>query len=207
MREKGYFNMTLFEKSLKAVATLDSVLTTANETFKVEQKKMFATLKDPTKQIGEMRKALTETEAEQKRIFRETVQAEFAAVRDKVNAVVTAAPPADFLATLEAIKANGKNITDYEAAAFLEKYRSNYFAFRTIHEVLTGAGKSLNSYVMKPDAIANELDQGEKMLLNWGGDWKGSSYMGALLQNHTNPITALADRVQKFIDGRFTADE
>ena len=58
--------MAYFEKSLQAVATLDSVLTTANETFKTEQKRLLATLKDPTKQIGEMRKALNETEAEQK---------------------------------------------------------------------------------------------------------------------------------------------
>ena len=64
--------MAYFEKSLQAVATLDSVLTTANETFRTEQKKLLATLKDPTKQIGEMRKVLTETEAEQKRIFKGT---------------------------------------------------------------------------------------------------------------------------------------
>ena len=199
--------MALFEKSLQAVATLDSVLTTANETFKAEQKKLLATLKDPTKQIGEMRKALTETEAEQKRIFRETVQADFAAVRDKVNAVVTAAPPADFLATLEAIKANGKNITDYEAAAYMEKYKGNYFAFRTLHEVLTAAGKKLDSFVMKPDGISEEMNKGEQMLLNWGREWKGSNYMGALLQHHTNPITHLAEQVQKFIEGRFIVED
>ena len=199
--------MAYFDKSLQAVATLDSVLTTANETFRTEQKKLLATLKDPTKQIGEMRKALTENEAEQKRIFRETVQAEFAAVRTTVNAVVTTAPPADFLATLEAIKANGKNITDYEAAAFMEKYKGNYFAFRTLHEVLTKAGKNLDSYVMYPDRMAREIDQGEKMLLNWGREWKGSNYMGALLQNRTNPITSLAEMVQKFTEGKFTAED
>lgn len=199
--------MAYFEKSLQAVATLDSVLTTANETFRTEQKKLLATLKDPTKQIGEMRKALTETEAEQKRIFRETVQAEFAAVRATVNAVVTTAPPADFLATLEAIKANGKNITDYEAAAFMEKYKGNYFAFRTLHEVLAKAGKKLDSYVMYPDRMAREIDQGEKMLLNWGREWKGSNYMGALLQNRTNPIAALAEMVQKFTEGKFTVED
>ena len=198
--------MALFEKSLQAVATLDSVLTTANETFRTEQKKLLATLKDPTKQIGEMRKALTETEDEQKRIFRETVQAEFAAVREQVNAVVTAAPPADFLATLEAIKANGKNITDYEAAAYMEKYKGNYFAFRTLHEVLTAAGKKLDSFVMKPDGISSEMNQGEQMLLNWGREWKGSNYMGALLQNPRNPITHLAGTVQQFLEGRFVLE-
>lgn len=199
--------MALFEKSLQAVATLDSVLTTANETFKTERKKLLETLKDPTKQIGEMRQALTETEAEQKRIFRETVQEEFAAVRDKVNAVVTAAPPADFLTTLEAIKANGKNITDYEAAAFMEKYKGNYFAFRTLHEVLKAAGRKLDSFVMKPDRIVSEMDECEQMLLDWGREWKGSNYLGALLQDHTNPITSLAAMCQDFLDGRYSVEE
>ena len=199
--------MVYFEKSLKAVATLDSVLTAANETFRTEQKKLLATLKDPTKQIGEMRKALTETEAEQKRIFRETVQAEFATVRAKVNAIITAAPPADFMVTLEAIKANGKNITNYEATVFMEKYKDNYFAFRTLHEVLSNAGKDLDCYVMYPDRMALEINKGEQMLLNWGREWKGRNYMGALLQNHTNPITALAEMVQKFTEGKFTAED
>lgn len=199
--------MAFFENSLKAVVTLDSVLTTANETFRTEQKKLLDTLKDPTAKIGEMRKALTETETEQKRIFCDTVRADFAAVRAKVNAVVTAAPPADFLATLEAIKATGSKITDYEAAAFMEKYKGNYFAFRTLHEVLTNAGKDLQCYVMYPDRMAREIDQGEQMLLNWGREWKGKNYMGALLQHNSNPITALADMVEKFTEGKFTAEE
>jgi hypothetical protein len=31
--------------------------------------------------------------------------------------------------------------------------------------------------------------------------------MGALLQNRTNPITALAEMVQKFTEGKFTAED
>ncbi len=199
--------MAFFEKSLQAVKNLDSALTTANETFCAERKKLLDTLKDPAKQIGELRDALTATEQEQKRIFRETVQADFAAVRAAVNAIVTAAPPADFLATLEAIKANGRSITDYEAAAYMEKYKDNYFAFRTLHEVLTNAGKQLDCFVMYPDRMASNIDEGETMLLNWGREWKGNSYMGALLMHHTNPITSLADTVQKFTGGKYTVEE
>lgn len=199
--------MAYFEKSLQAVKTLDSALTTANATFNAERKQLMDTLKDPVPQIGAKRKILTETEEQQKRLFAETVRADFAAVRAKVNAIVAAAPPADFLATLEAIKANGKSITDYEAAAFMEKYKGNYFAFRTLHEVLTGAGKNLECYVMYPDRMAQEIDKGEQMLLKWGNEWKGKSYMGALLQHRTNPITALAEMVQKFTDGKFTVED
>ena len=89
----------------------------------------------------------------------------------------------------------------------MEKYKSNYFAFRTLHEVLTNEGKNLDGYIIYPDRLAREIDQGEKMLLKWGMEWNGSNYMGALLQNHTNPITALAEMVQKFTDGKFTAED
>ena len=200
--------MAYFEKSLQAVATLDSVLTTANETFKTEQKKLLDTLKDPTKQIGEMRKALTETETEQKQIFREIVKTEFAAVREKVNKVVTAAPPADFTATLEAIKANGKAITEYEAAAFLAKYKdSNYLAFRTIAEVLHRLDKAKDVHIIYPDAIMKDIEESENLFLNWVTNYKGASYMTALLLNKTNPITATAVKVEEFLNGKYTQED
>lgn len=188
---------------MQTVATLDSVLTTANETFRTEQKKLLATLKDPTKQIGEMRKALTETEAEQKQIFRETVQAEFTAVRAKVNAVVTAAPPADFTATLEAIKATGNAVTEYETAAIIAKYKDNYLAVRTLAEVLHQGGKAKDIRVVYPDAIVEEIEVAENLVMNWVTNYKGASYMTALLLNHTNPITALEEKVQRFLDGEY----
>lgn len=198
--------MALFEKSLKALATLNSVLTTTNETFKEEQKKLLATMKDPTKQIGEMRNALTETEAEQKRIFSEIVKEEFASVRDKIRSVVTAAPPADFGVTLEAIKAAGKSISSVEASMYLEKYKGNYTAFRSLHEAITQAGKKLDSYVLYPDGILEEMSQGEQMLLNTGREWRGTNYMVALLLSDKNPILALSEKVEAFISGRYSLE-
>ena len=199
--------MALFEKSLNAIKTLDSTIRTANETFKAEQKRLLDTYKDPTKQIGEIRAATDNTIMQAKAAFHEAVTADYNAVRGKVHAVVTAAPPADFLATLEAIKANGRNISDYEAAALVEKYKDNYFASRTLDEVLTAAGKKLGSYVKKPDHIADEINKSETMLHNWGRSYTGGSYMTALLLNHTNPVTMLADMVQQFLDGKYTTEE
>lgn len=199
--------MALFEKSLNAIKTLDSTIRTANETFKAEQKRLLDTYKDPSKEIGEVRAATDNTIMQAKAAFHEVITADYNAVRGKVHTVVTAAPPADFMATLEAIKANGRNISDYEAAAFVEKYKGNYFASRTLDEVLTAAGKKLGSYVKKPDHIADEIDKSETMLHNWGRRYTGSSYMTALLLNHTNPVTMLADMVQQFLDGKYTTEE
>lgn len=201
--------MALFEKSLNALATLNSVLTTANETFRAERKKLLETLKEPTKQIGEMRNALTETEAEQKRIFTELVKENFASVRGKIQTVVTAAPPSEFAGTLEAIRAAGKSITDIEASMYLEKYKGNYLAFRTLHEVLTQAGKNLETHLIYPDALLEEMSQGEQMIIRTGRDSAGtgtSSYMMALLQSDKNPIVSLSEKVEAFLDGRYSLE-
>ncbi len=199
--------MALFEKSLQAVANLDSIMTTANKTFEIEKKKAMDTYKDPVSHIGKLRAVLLETEEQQKLIFSETVKAEFAAVRDMVNKIVTTDAPLDFPATLEAIRVNGKGITEYEASAFLEKYKNNYLAFRTLADLLHKHGRAANISVLYPDAIMDDINDGERLLLNWGIQYKGSSYMGALLQSDNNPITALAVTVNEFLEGRYTLSE
>lgn len=198
--------MALFNKSLQAVATLETVLLAAYETFNTEKKKVLETLKNPTPEIGKMRDVLTQTEANAKKLFAETVRADFAAVREAVQKVTTAAPPADFPATLAAVNAAGKDISDHEAAALLEKYKGNYLAFRSLHAVLKKEGRDL-PHLIYPDAVMGEIDAGEKMVLDVGQNWKGATYMSALLQAKSNPITALADHVQKFIDGRYSLEE
>lgn len=200
--------MALFEKSLKAVATLEAVLITAYDTFNTEKKNVLDTLKHPEAEISKMRDVLTETEANAKKMFTETVQADFATVRNAVQKVVTAAPPADFAATLAAVNATGKAISDYEAAALMEKYNVNYLAFRTLHEVLRkDCGRDLKTHLIYPDAVMQEIEAGEKLILDVGQNWKGTTYMSALLQTDSNPITALAEFVQKFLDGRYSLED
>ncbi len=199
--------MKLFEKSLKGVAVLDSVMTTANATFKEEQKKAMETYRDPLPHIGKLRAVLIETEETQKNIFRETVKKEFAEARNKVNAVVTAGAPSDFPATLEAIKASGKDISEYEASAFLEKYKGNYLAFRTLAEVLHRMDRAKNVRVIYPDAIMYQINDCEAQLLNWCLTYKGSSILTGLLLSDSNPVTALEALVQDFIDGRYTQEK
>lgn len=200
--------MALFEKTLQGIANLDSIMTAANETYRTERKRIMDTYKDPSQKLGEIRRVLTETEAEQKQFFREIVKTEFAAVREKVNKVVTAAPPADFAATLEAIKANGKATTEYEAAAFLAKYKdSNYLAFRTLAEVLHRVDRANDVRIIYPDAIMKEIEEIETLVLNWVTNYKGSSYMTALLLNKTNPITATAAKVEEFLNGKYTLED
>lgn len=199
--------MKAFEKSLKALATLENVLVTARNNFEEEREKAVKTLREPTQKIGELREIYTATEAQAKKTFSELVKEDFASVREKIQTVVTTAPPSEFGGTLEAIRAAGKSITNVEASMYMEKYKGNYMAFRTLHEVLTQAGKKLEFHLIYPDGLLEEMSQGEQMVLNTGRDWNGtSSYMMALLQSNKNPILSLSEKVEAFLDGRYSLE-
>ena len=104
--------MALFEKTLQGIKDLDSVLSTAKDTFQAERKRLMDTYKDAVfaQKVKEIKRVYDETQAQQKALCLNIVQEDFSAVREKVSMVVTAAPPADFPATLEAIRASGKAI-------------------------------------------------------------------------------------------------
>lgn len=198
--------MALFEKTLQGIKDLDSVLSTAKDTFQAERKRLMDTYKDAVfaQKVKEIKRVYDETQAQQKALCLNIVQEEFSAVREKVSMVVTAAPPADFPATLEAIRASGKAISEYEAAALLEKYKGNYLAYRTLAEVLHQFGRAKGVLLNSPDSLMEELEDIENMVKNWIMGYSASSYMTALLTNHTNPVTALAGTVQEFLDGQYT---
>jgi hypothetical protein len=60
----------------------------------------------------------------------------FAKAKDAVKEFIKKPVPNDFLPTLETIKALGKNITEGEAATYLETYKNNYAAYRSIAQTL-----------------------------------------------------------------------
>lgn len=86
------------------------------------------------------------------------VEEVFADVDKKVKEHVTVAVPADFIATLETIKAIGKGITESEARLYLEKYKGNYTAFKSLAELINkecGYNIPYSHY----DRVINEVER------------------------------------------------
>lgn len=196
--------MKVFETTIQAVKNFDEVMQNAHDEFRNEKKKIMDTYKDPTKKLSEIRDCLVKTESEQKQLFREILRNDFEQAEAKLNNLVTGTIPADFPATLEVVRASGRNITDYEARAMMEKYRSSYMAYRTLVEVLHQNGKAENVVILKPDRIMAEMHEVKQFLENWNQNYTtGKDYTTALFKHHTNPLTKLADRVQVFLDGGY----
>ena len=82
------------------------------------------------------------------------VEEVFADVDKKVKEHVTVAVPADFIATLETIKA----IAESEARLYLEKYKGNYTAFKSLAELINkecGYNIPYSHY----DRVINEVER------------------------------------------------
>lgn len=193
--------MALFEKTIQGIRNFDSVMSTAAKTFEAEKKRIMGIYKEDVfgQKFNELKKVFDETVAQQKQACREIVLADFIAVRQQVNKVVAVSPPADFPATLEAVRASGKSISDYEATVLLEKYNGNYLAYRTLAEVLHQQGKANDVVVMNPDAILRELEDAEAYFMHIIND--GSISLGDELFFEQIPI--LGNMVQRFLDGQY----
>lgn len=196
----------IFEKTMQTVKDFESAMTAAQESFNAAKKEILATYKDPisTDKVKAIRDILSDTEIKEKQNARDNIKADFADVRSKVNAVVTASAPADFAATLEALKTMGKSVSDYEANAFIEKYKDNYTAFRAILDVLHSVGKANDIVPYNAEAIDREISEAEKFILDWVATFKGADYYSALLtSDQHSPVKGMAVRVQAFLDGGY----
>lgn len=196
----------IFEKTMQTVKDFESAMNAAKESFDVAKKEIFATYKESmaAEKLKEIREILYETEVKEKAKARESIAADFMETRNKVNSAVTVSTPEDFVSTLEAIRTIGKSISDYEANAFVEKYKGNYTAFRAVLDALHNVGKATDIIAYNAESIEKELLDAEGVIMNWISTFKGTDYYTALLtSDQHSPIKKVATRIQAFIDGGY----
>lgn len=202
--------MAVFNKTYQAVKDFESSIKAAQEAFRVAQKEILDTYKDPvsTRKLAEARELLTQTEQRETLIALDAVEGDFASVNEKIMEVVTKAAPADFPATLAAIQARGEKIGAYEANAFFQKYGDNYLAISTLLEVLHSNGKFDSVHITTAEMLDEKVKALEAKVVHFIRNRHGvsgdASYNAKLLTHETHsPILLMAAEVQNFLDGNF----
>ena len=202
--------MAILDKTYQAVKDLDSVIHAAKEEFLTAQKAILGTYKEPiaTQKLTEARAIREEIEVRETQKAKEIAVADFAKVREMVYETVTQPVPADFPATLEALKVKGDKITVSEAESFLKKYKDNYTAYSAILNLLHQLRKADDLYLKTPDAMENDIAFWERKVLTWMQNRAGlageSDYITRLLTtSKANPLQKLAFEVEYFCNGGF----
>ena len=144
-------------------------------------------------------KALYETsiaEAKQKGLA--IVKEEFAKVHETIKDFITTPVPKDFIQTLEAVKTTGKSLSEAEAEVYLEKYKNNYTAYRSLARCMEEqTGKRY--YVVVYDAIKNDIEELEAYSTRYFSD-TANAYTRALFASEKHsPVMQLDVTLQNFI--------
>lgn len=202
------------DKVLKAFNEYDEVVTAAREMWDSTKKKLM-------EDYGNVGRIYSEKFEQGKKLYEETVEAakrkglaivetEFERISEIVAEFITTPVPGDFIGTLEAVKATGKGITEAEIVAYLEKYKTNYTAYRSLAKCadeLTGK----RHYVVVYDAIKNDIADYYKLSKDFFTKYKGNGYMGALLMHKNSPLNAfdaaLVDFMKKDVASYNKADQ
>lgn len=129
----------------------------------------------------------------------EAVEKVFSALTEKLSEAITAPVPADFVSTLEAIKAMGKMLSLAEANMYLQKYNGNYTAYRSLVSVFNGLGMT-RFISVSYDEISNEMESCKSLAKNFFK--RGiSGYMYRVLLADDNPLKTFDNAISCFLSG------
>lgn len=199
----------MFEKTTQAMRNYDSIYSAAvdvlNDAVKKIEENYRGSLADQKR--GEAKSAFESTVQEEKKRCIEVFEKEFEEARANLNEVITREVPGDFAFTLAAVKAAGDTITEYEASAILEKYKSNYLAVRTLAEVFHGFGKAEDYSVIRADAIVQEMTENESLVKGFFTGYSGRTLQTAFMINDKTPLTVFGEKMAKFLSGEFVAED
>lgn len=198
--------MAIFEKTNKAVMEFDAAMIAAKKKADEDRAYIMDRYNNTTlsEKLAEVQEELTNAETEARKAIKEVIAPDFDSVRKAVTDVVSESVPADFPATLEAVKVKGEKLTTYEAKAFLEKYKSNYLAFNSMLQTMQDNGHYNSILPVKPDEIMAKIDELQKRLEDWINNYRKQDYYTLLIaKNKGQFINTTADTIQAFIDGGF----
>ena len=190
------------DKVFKALNEYDAVVQAADELWNSTKKQLeydygnTGRVYEEKYAAGKALYDATVTEAKQKGLA--TVKEEFEKLHDVVREFISTPVPSDFIPTLEAVRATGKDITEAEMEIYLEKYKNNYTAYRSLAQSFqeqTGR----RHYVVVYDAIKNDIEEHEGYVTRiFSGTANG--YVKALFMSEQHsPLVKLDAALQEFI--------
>lgn len=154
----------MFYKLRKAYEELDLIAQNAVETWKVAEAQIdeeygHYNLKAANEKRAEVKEKFEATVESAKKDALQVVEEVFENMDKKTKEKVLVPVPNDYVATLEAIKIAGKDLTRKEADLYLEKFKGNYTAYRSlVNHFKTVCGFEIND-IQYYDAMIDGVEE------------------------------------------------
>lgn len=165
----------MLEKIKEAVIAHKNIYDEATNVFNAARKDLHENYKGNlfTAKMNEAKQVYEDTLMESRESNYATCVEVLTNIGIKAQGVITEPVPADFPATLEAIRAM-KNLTKAEMNAFVNRYKGNYLAYRAICDVVGGAKNGFAAVTI--DKVTEMIERLEADLHNYFYDFHTNSY-------------------------------
>ena len=184
-----------------AMAVFDSGRKKASEDYSAAMKKIHADYGNSrvgNQKLEELKSSYDAARMEARNNGLAVVKEVFDDLEKKINDAITAPVPADFAATLEAIKATGSALSANEAELYIQKYCGNYTAYRSLVSLFDGL-KVCKVFPVTYDHIMYDFNRMRGYAEGFFRDSIGS-YMSRLFLADSNPMRVFDAGISSFLE-------
>lgn len=196
----------MFKTLVSTMKSFDEKMIKAHENFEKERNEITRNYNGELlqKRLEAVSQEFEQTKISEVTYLKNVIKVEFDRLFKKMSDIVTAPVPGDFTATLEVIKANPKNILNYEAKIYIEKYKDNYVACRGIVNALHEAGLTEDIQMIYADFVQMKLDECYRASLDFINNYQSGSLSTALdLSDKSSIFVIVEQQIQPFFDKNF----
>lgn len=193
----------MFERITKNINQFDNTMRVAHEKYKKAQEELPKSyrgelLKEKLEQATKEFNNIKTNEIED---FKKIVNEEIEKYFNEVNDIITKPVESDFLSTLEALKLGKNDISNYEAEAYLNKYKNNYTSCKAILSLLHSVNKGNDLAIVNAEAIKQELSDLKESLMQFAYNYNIDSLATSFyLDEKTSPVAISIQKIEPFFN-------
>lgn len=195
--------MTYFSNIIKAISKYEDEIRTADEKYHTERENAIKLFRAPEEKLRSIAEVYAEEKEGIKSRCLDTITVAFEGIRRELSEIITEAVPADFILTLEALKSNGPGLSEYEAEAYINKYKRNYLAMRTLIGMLQQNGKCANTGIINAESVSNRLRGVEREITKAIQNEKIRSMGFTIYMSESGPVQEIFNDTESFIKKEF----
>lgn len=191
----------VLNKVFDTMAVYDSGRKKASEDYTAARKQIQANYGDSKvgrEKLAELKASYDAARKQAENNGLAVVKEVFDDLEKKINDAITAPVPADFPATLEAVKATGSALSASEAELYIQKYCGNYTAYRSLVSLFDGL-KVCKVFPVTYDHIMHDFNRFRAYAEGFFSNSIGG-YMASLFLSENNPMRVFDAGISSFLN-------
>ncbi len=196
----------MFEKLLNKMNLFDDNMKKAYEEYDKERKKVLSNYKGEKleEKLKDLSQNLKNTENTLKSDLMEDVENEFNLIKLKWQCITEEPANSDLQANLEVIRLLGKNISDNEIQAYIEKYKGNYLSCLGVVETLHSMGTGHNLVMFSAGIVKDKIDTCHNVAVEFVRTYiPGSLSSAMVLDAKSSVLASIGSQINPFFEKTF----